>query len=452
MVTQKLSEFIAGTHFDQIPTDAVHLAKSAMLDTIGCILGGRDEEASKLITAYAKELGGLPEAAVIGKGFKTNAHLAALVNGTTGHALDYDDTAYSWFGHPSVVLWPAILALAEKFECSGKTLLAAYIVGFEVGARIGQALGTDAYVAGWHNTSIIGAMAAAAACANLMSLDPQRVRMCLGMAGSLSGGLKQNFGTMTKPLHAGVAAQHGIMTALMAQKGFSANPDILDTPNGYGYIFSKNYDPENILKDIGTSFSISSDGLAFKPYPSCRGTHQCIDGVLHLVTKYNLDPEEVLKIECRIAPIIKQMLRYHNPRNALESKFSLEYCVARALVDREIRIEHFSDEEIHVKEIQKHIQKVTYKLKDDLQKNHKADKTLPPVYVSIQCKNGTEFSHEVETCRGDPENPLTHEELATKFRDCSRRMLTAEEANQCINCVFQLESMQNARSLMSLVA
>ena len=202
-----MASFIAQTDYEDLPSKAIEVSKDAILDCIGVSLAGSQEEVSRILLPMLEELGGHPVAGVIGGSLRSSPVLASLANGVMAHALDYDDVSDSWIGHPSTVLVPAILATAERCKSSGKEVLTAYVTGFEVGAKLGIALGQDHYAKGWHNTSTLGSLAGAAAVAKLLKLDVQQIQMALGIAASLAGGLRENFGTMTKPLHAGNAAE-----------------------------------------------------------------------------------------------------------------------------------------------------------------------------------------------------------------------------------------------------
>lgn len=452
MVTKAIADFVVATDYEQIPEKAVDIAKLAILDTLGTALAGADEPAVEIISEYARDISGKPEAGVIAKGFKTSAPLAALINGTSGHVLDYDDASYSTLGHPTVVLLPAILALAETRKLSGAAIIEAYVLGFEVAARIASGLGFDAYAAGWHCTSSVGVMGAAAAGAKILKLDSTQVRNALGIAGSLASGLRQNFGTMTKPLHAGVAAQNGVMSVLLARKGFTSDANILEAPLGYAHVYSPKGDPTRMAKALGNPFDIVSNGLSFKPYPSCRFTHHLIDAVLHLVNQHDIAAGDVAAVDCRISPVVTQVLIHHHPKTALEGKFSLEYCVARALLDKDVCLAHFTNEKVSAKEIQRMLPRIGYThVPDDTPQKLGQGGAMPPAEVRLILRNGLELQHRVVTPKGDPQNPMTPEELTVKFRDCAGRVLAPQKIDRCLDILLNLESLKDVRALMEIV-
>jgi len=452
MVTKKIADFVIETGYDRIPKEAVETAKLAILDMLGAALAGTEEPAVAILTDYVKSMSAKEEATVIAGNFKTSMPLAALINGTSGHALDYDDASYSTLGHPTVALLPAVMAIGEKNRLSGKAVLAAYVLGFEVMAKIAFGLGFDVYQNGWHCTSTIGVMGAAAAGARLLKLSPGEVQTALGLAGSLSGGLRQNFGTMTKPLHAGVAAQNGVMSALLASKGFTSDKNILEAPMGYAKIYSPKGDPTRMSKALGNPFDIITNGLSFKPYPSCRFTHHLIDAVLHLVNQHDIDAGDVMAADCRISPVVTQVLIHHQPQTALEGKFSLEYCVARALLDKDVCLDHFTNEKVSAKDVQDMIPKIRYThVHDDTKEKLGEGGAMPPAEVRLILRNGLELHHRVVTPKGDPENPMTAEELTEKFRDCAGRVLSPQKIDQCLDMMLNLDSLKDIRPLMDIV-
>jgi 2-methylcitrate dehydratase PrpD len=294
-------------------------------------------------------MGGVPQASVIGGGFKTSPYLAALVNGTVGHSLDYEYIATSLIGHPSVFLVPPILAIGEMVGTSGEDVLAAYIIGYETACHIAKPILQSHYVQGWHSTATFGTLGAAASVARLLNLNTYQVRETLGIAASMAGGLRQNFGTMTKPLHAGVAAAHGIQAAHLAQAGFTADDSIIEAPLGFARVFGhdEEVDWAEVSKGLGKTFFITgAEGLSIKPYPSCGFTHGVIDAALDIRSEQAISSADIAEVELGVSPFDKQILIHHRPRTDLEGKFSLEYCVAQALLSGEVRLKHFTDEAV----------------------------------------------------------------------------------------------------------
>ncbi|MFH0768250.1 MAG: MmgE/PrpD family protein [Chloroflexota bacterium] len=444
-VTKRVADFIVETNYSKIPKEAIKAAKIFITDCLGCALAGSKEPAPEIVTEYVKELGGKREAGIITKGFKTSAPLAALANGTMAHVLDFDDVGA--FGHPTAPLLPTVLAITEKEKLSGKALLEAYILGFEVGSRINLGLGHGYYEAGWHSTIVAGTMAAAAAAAKLMKLDSMQVRMALGIAASLSCGFKRNFGTMTKSFHAGTAAKNGIIAASLAKKGFTADDSILEVPQGYGEMFSKEFDPNKITQGLGSPFFITSPGISIKFYSCCAMMHREIDSMLYLSRQHNIKTADVAEIECYTTPAVAVQLYYHQPKTGLEGKFSLEYGMAVALLDHDVKLAQFEDERVNRRDVQELLRKVKYVYAQP----RTGGPAARPARVTVRLKNGKEFSHEAPNAKGSPNNPLTEEELAEKFRDCAQTALSEQQIKRCTQLLSKLETLPDISPLMNMV-
>ena len=294
--------------------------KRVSLDCLGAALAGYSHPIGKIITDFVKESGGSPKATVIGAGFKTSPHEAALANGTMAHALDYDDYSLVLAGHPSVSLLPSILAIGEDRGISGKKVLTAYIVGFEIESKLGAGVNFRHYELGWHATCTLGTLGAAAACSSILGLDIEKTRMALGIAASEASGLRQNFGTMTKPFHAGLSARNGVIAALLAEKGFTADKNILEAEFGFCNLFcgKGEYDSERITSNLGNPFAIFEPGISIKPYPSCGGTHTALDAMLYLAKENDINPSDVEEIGVDVPELLPRVLIHSNPKTGLE--------------------------------------------------------------------------------------------------------------------------------------
>jgi len=444
--TERIADFIVATGFEQIPREAVDFGRGAILDCLGVTLAGSQDPSGKIVTEYVKELGGNPEAGVIGGGFKTSAPQAALANGTMAHALDYDDVAISWVGHPTAALLPAVLALGERGKLSGREVLEGYIIGFEGGAKLGAGIGPGHYAWGWHATVTLGTMGAAAAAAKMLRLDAPQTGMALGIATSLAGGTRQNFGTMTKPFHAGSAARNGVVAALLAKRGFTADEAILENPLGFCKLFSGggDFDIAKATQGLGDPFDIVTPGVSMKPYPCCRFTHRCVDAILYLIKEYRPRAEDVERVACKTAEFVPQVVIHSRPRSGLEGKFSMQYCMAIALLDGEVGLRQFSDEKVLDPKAQELLKRVEYVHPDGLTPLH-------PEVVTIKLKDGRELCHEVAIAKGDPGNPMGEEELAAKYRDCASFVLSPEDIQKSLDMVSHLEDLEDITELIDLL-
>lgn len=449
MSTEKIAEFIANTGYKKIPGEAIAIAKMCILDGFGVALAGTQEPAGKIITEYVEHIGGKPVSGVIGGGFKTSSQLAALANGTLAHALDYDDHAITWMGHPTIVLLPSILALAERDHLSGQQILEAYSVGWDVGSKLCSELSIGLFEQGWHPTATVGTLAATAACANLLKLSSKQIRVALGIAASEAAGLRSNFGTDTKPFHAGKAASNAISAVSLAQKGFTASEAILEGPIGFCSVFAKKECNLNALAErLGSPFDILTS-YSIKPYPSCGLTHRCIDAMLHLVKEHQLTPDLVAEVECYTPALARDILLYSRPQTGLQGKFSLEYCTAAALIDREVSLRQFMDEKVQSPIAQGLIPKV----KVSYVEGAEGESLLNiPQAVKVKLLDGPEHFYEVRWPKGYSYNPMTWEEVANKFRDCTEGVLSPGEIDQIIELLSKLESLTSISELMAVAS
>ena len=462
MFTQLISEFVVRSSYEALPSSAVAAAKRGILDCIAVTLAGSREDVSAILSRRVNAMKGSDEATVINGGFKANAYLAAYANGTMAHALDYDDVIHIaplWMGHPSVVVLPAVLALAEKNHLGGHALILAYCLGVEIYAKVGLLCGDQPYKNGWHNTSFIGTMAAAGAAAKLMNLDESQVRRCFGIAASLAGGLRQNFGTMTKPLHAGTAARNGVEAALLAEAGLTADESIFEAPLGFKNVFTGNradisraiphggsfISPEEFAARLGNPWNIVTPGLAFKICPSCRATHFGMETALEYRRTHGADTQQLAEIECHVPSHMTSVLFYHDPHKGLEGKFSLEYVLARTLLDGVPKIGDFTDARVN----EPAIRELTRKMKW-LPFEPVADTFGTPQFIFRLSTGGT-FESKVEYPRGEPENPVDDQMLIGKFEDCAEGILSHEARNRVRDGILGLEKLPHLAEMTTLL-
>jgi len=421
------------------------------LDTLAVILGGCSEEGSRIVAQWLCQQRASEEASILGYGFRTAAADAALANATFGHALDYDDVSLSLSGHPSIPVAPAVLALAERRAASGRQVITAFILGFEVEAKVGRAMAVPHYTLGWHPTATLGSLGAAAAGAKLLGLNVQGTTMALAIAASLASGLRQNFGTMTKPLHAGLAARNGVMAAELAAAGFTANHQALEGPHGFFHAFSggqQRLDPTRAVQDLGRPFDIVSPGIAVKLYPCCYSIHRALDAILELRGQRPILPEEVDHIEVRVSRGTLLPLIPEAPTTGLQAKFSLAYCLASALLDGQVGLTTFSDAALQRPQVRALMAKVRT-VEEDAEGHGTSSGWAE---VGIRLKNGRERWRRVENPRGSPQRPLSWDELVAKFNDCARQVLPEELRRRAVALVADLDSLDDVRELMELLS
>jgi 2-methylcitrate dehydratase PrpD len=436
--TERLAAFVAQTRFEALPEEVVTAAKRAILDTVGVTVVGAQEEGSRILLDSISASRGEPSASIFGTSLRTSAPQAALANGALGHALDFDDVSTDMRGHPSIPVLPAALAVAEKGGMSGRESLAAFVVGFELECRVGRALGLSSYIQGWHATSVVGALGAAAACANLLGLDVGQACNALGIAASMASGSRQNFGTMTKPLHAGLGARAGVEAAQLASGGFTAATDILEAPMGFGVLFSPggDWDPDRV-GDPGKPWEILEPGITVKKYPCCYMTHRSLDATLAAIEGHPRNGEEVDSVEVRVAAGSIPALIHHRPQTGLEGKFSMEYCVAAAVLDGGIGLRSFDDESVQRPAAQELLRRVEVveEPSDDIWSPQATN-------VSVRMRDGSTLKAEVTRERGDPQDPLSWDELVHKYRDCVARVLPEDQTVRSVDLIAKFEEIQ----------
>jgi 2-methylcitrate dehydratase PrpD len=345
-----------------------------------------------------------------------------LVNGTAAHSQDYDDVLDFAFAHVSAALVPSLLALAEEIGTSGRDCVDGYLVGFEIMARLAEAVNPSHYQNGWHTTLTLGAPAVAVACGRLLGLDRRRMQAALSLSTSMSSGSKRQFGTMTKPIHAGLAAKNGILAALLAAEGITAAEEILEGPWSFRGLMGGDDAPGfgDRLARIGDPPAIIEYGVWLKPYPCCASTHRAVDALLNLRRKHGLDPTTVTAIEGIISEMAARNLMYESPKDPMEAKFSLNYCLASALVDGRLGPNAFAEEAVQRPVVRALLPLIRKSIDPSLtgRATAKGDEGERAT-VNITLVNGKGLTETVETPWGHPGRPLSDDELADKFRSCA---------------------------------
>jgi 2-methylcitrate dehydratase PrpD len=404
-----------------VPAEARERAAIAFKDTIGVMLAGANEPAARIAQTIGVDEGA-GQCRVVGTPITTGAGFAALANGVAAHALDYDDMCFVSLAHPSCVLVPAILATGELAHAGARALLDAYVVGFELECRLGIVMNPRHYHRrGWHCTSSIGTLGAAAAAARLLGLDSHAARHALGIAASSACGLKENIGSMVKPLHAGMAARNGVMAARLAKRGFTASPQAIDGPQGYlAAMDSERPSLDVAAADLGTRWEIIDTGVTVKLYPSCAATHPPLDALRAIVGRERLTSDQVAAIDVEVDSMTPRLLIHPSPASGLEAKFSMPFCAAAALVHPHIGIDTFEVEHIRDPRVQALMPRVT------LRANAAFDSAAPlsQARVTVRLRDGREWSEHADGARGYP-GRLSDEELSAKFADCASRTLRA---------------------------
>ncbi|MBI3375104.1 MAG: MmgE/PrpD family protein [Betaproteobacteria bacterium] len=394
------------------------VAKSAIKDVVACMIAGAQDEATLRVARAARQWG-RGSCSVVGQAATLSAPAAALVNGTAAHALDYDDNFHPMAGHATAVLAPAIFAAAEAQGASGHAVLDAYVVGLEVQARIGEGVNLVHYERGWHSTSTIGTFGAAAACARLLGLDAQGVCAALSLAFSMAGGSKLQFGTMAKPMHAGLAAQHGVMAADLAAAGVKGIAEPLEGAWGFRELFAGASSPGFGARPVRSPLAIERYGLKLKIHPCCASAHCAIDALLALRTEHGFSAAEVERVEVLVNRMSYDNLMYPAPRTELEARFSMHWCIAVALLQGRLGLADFSAEALGRKEIRAWLPRITMRHTAPGREHPLMDNGREPASVSALLKHGRRLERYAQHAKGTLQAPATAAELEAKFADCA---------------------------------
>jgi 2-methylcitrate dehydratase PrpD len=448
-ITNKIAEFVCNSSYENVPPEVFEVSKLHVLDTLGVLIAGSREDVTEIIKGYIQSLRCGQESTLLTQGIKTSAQYAALGNGVIAHVLDFDDYEVPSMAHPSVTVLHAILALGEKLKATGKTCLEAYLMGMEVISKVGRGINPDHYDKGWHSTGTLGTLGAAMASSKLLKLDLERVRMALGIAASMSSGLRGNFGTMTKAFHAGHAARNGVEAATLASRGFTASQEILESDLGFCDIFTegKNYDLQKIVEGLGAPFSILCPGVGKKPYPSCAATHSFLDGIFGLIRQYDIKADDVDSVECGIFYRYPKMLIHSSPKTGLEGKFSLEFCIALALKERDVNLRQFTDLKVKEPGIQQLIKKVK---KEVTEEAGGKGAEYPVAIITVHMKNGKSYSLRNEKRKGNPVNPLSSDEVMGKFMDCAQLNYSTNQSRRILDAAMNTEKVKDISELIKL--
>ncbi len=439
-ITRSLAASVWGLRYDEIPAPALEVARHALLDFIGCALAGaREPLVEILIDAVAR-----PErataASLIGRSERATPMTAALINGAAGHALDFDDTHTTMTGHPSVPVLPALLALAEAEAASGRRLLEALVAGVELECRLGALMGVPHYAAGFHATATLGALGAAAACAHLLAFGEEEWLHALGLAGTQAAGIRASFGTMAKPLHAGRAASNGLLAALLARRGFTSQPAIVEIAHGFAATHGAPDVAEDLLKSYAGRFLIRD--TLFKYHAACYLTHAAIEAARALRADHSVDVAAIAAVEVRVAPPVLDVCNIAAPRTGLEAKFSLRATTALALRgDDTGDPATYSDERVREASLSV--------LRDRVRVISEPSLTPTQARVTVEM-NGQRLEGEADTGIPATELSAQGERLRRKFRALAVPVLGNEQAEQLAAAARSVDDLASIEPLLRL--
>lgn len=448
-ITKELAGFLSGFTADRVPREAAEVACKGFADSIASMVAGRRETC---VTATETAL-----ASLAARPANTDPHLylsdrrapalvAACINGTAAHALDYDDVALR--GHPSSVLMTTALIEGESLDLPGAQVVAAYVAGYEIWAELVRREPGQLRTKGWHPTGMYGSIAAAAVAIVARRLPASIAQHALGIAASQAAGLSANFGSMTKPFHAGRAAQSGILAVALALAGMTASHDALEHPQGFLHAFSPEgrVDRETPTNGLGRDWQIVKQGLSVKRYPICYSAHRAVDAMLGLLAKHRIDAAEIERIEVSLGQAQANMLRHHAPTAVLEAKFSAEFAMAAAIVAGRLGLRELTEDFVTRHDIQSLLKRVAIAANEDYDPDLSDYSRFDQVTVHL--KNGDRLiSDQIRRPIGHASQPLGWDELWPKFDDCLAGDFSSSRRERLFESLRNLPAVASIRSL-----
>lgn len=441
-LTRDIGEFIAGLQWRDLPAAAAPVVRNGFADFVATVLLGRDDDVTRIVRATLVGAGEPGEARLLFGAARAGGPSAALVNGASAHAQDYDDVGLVGIQptHPSASIAPAVFAEAEFLGRDGKAMVAAYVAAFETWGELASRMKDPVHLKGWHPTGTFGAIAAAAAAAHLRGLDADACSRAVAIAASLASGVIANFGSMTKPFHAGRAAQSGVIAARLAAAGMTAAPDALEAQLGFLRALAPRGEADVASPvGFGKRWFIETHGLGFKLFPMCYGAHRALDGMLTLLAKSPFDADEVAAIDVEQSKAQFSNLVHTDPRNALDAKFSMEFAMAAAIIVRRCTRAEFDDAFVSRPDVRALMGRVKRRFLDG------PDRVGDGLIVTL--RDGRKLDQRFTHPLGDARRPAPPEALWTKFADCVSRALDASEARRMFDMLQHVEDLRSPADL-----
>ena len=457
--TAAAAAFVEKVTYADIPTEAMRIGTRCLLDGLGLFVAGSEEHTVQLLVDDAEQTGGRPDALLLSRGnIKVPGPMAARVLGTAGHAHDWDDSqvsvdpahVYGLLTHPTIPPLSSALVMAQKLGgIDGQTFMLAFLTGFEVECKISEWMLPQHYVRGMHSSGTVGTFGAYAAAAKLLGLNRDKLRSGFGIAASFAAGIRCNFGTMTKPLHVGRAAENGVTAALLAARGFTADPDALDGPWGFYAVQSGGVSAEKTSQGFGKVWTIVDPGVSIKPYPCGVLTHPTIDLMLKLVTEHDVKPDDIESVQVYAGTNILNPIRYPIAANHLQAKFSLPAALAMIALARKAGKQEFSDEFVGSATMQAMQKRISTELDPEIEKLG-FDKMRSRIAIRLQDGRQVEGWAD-ERYRGGPENPLSDADLEAKVRSCCEGVVEKQAQSKLIDSGWAVTQLKDVSSLMKII-
>jgi 2-methylcitrate dehydratase PrpD len=460
-VTEQLARFAIETPAGLLTPALAQSAKIKFFDTVGIMVAGAHHPAGEMAARLARHMGGTPAVSLIGRNERTSAPVAGFVNGVAAHALEYDDYTRG-VGHASVVLVPGCLAVAEEQGVSGRTMLEAFVLGFEVTTRIAKGLRPTLLDKGWHPIGIVGGQGVAVASSRMLGLDVRQARMAMGIMASSGSGVRKNVGSMGKAYHVGHGVRSGIFAAMLAREGFVVDPDIIegsdeggeghqrfglaDSYNGIG-----NYRLHLMTEGLGQALEVGKDTTMLRMHPGSTAPGAGVDGLIALADEQRLRPEDVESILYECTPQCVAIAPYAEPSDEHRAKFCLPYTMAVAFLDRKVGIEQYSDERIADPKVHEFMRRISVTQPDDL-KHHRGQWGENGVNwaesrITIRLKDGRELKRACPHAKGYPEMPASWDDQKAKYEECTQKVFSRAQIDETVAMIAELDTLANVREL-----
>ena len=436
--TQTLASYIVTNRIESVPQDVRHEARRAIVNYVGCALGGSvDTAMDRAIQAFGPYFG-KPTASILGRGERMDSLHASLMNGISSHVYDYDDTTPKNYIHPTSPVASALFAYASANPVSGRDFMEAFILGFEAESRIGNAVYPAHYDVGWHITGTAGVFGAAAAIGKLLNLEGHEMIWAIGLAATQAAGLREMFGSMAKALHPGRAAQNGYAAALLAQAGFTAGEHGLEGPRGFAAVQAAKYDLSKIIARLGEDFDLRAN--TYKPFPCGIVNHPTIDGCIQIHHEHHPAPEKIAAVRLRVAPLVMDLCNQQGITKGLQGKFSVYHGAAIGLVRGKAGIQEYTDEAVNDPQI-KRVRELVSAVGDP-------SITEDQARIEVELAGGVKLTRFVEKSLGNIHRPMTDKQLEAKFRDQAVAALPAAQVEKAIELCWKIDELDDVAELI----